>query len=49
VNIILIEGRDLIKDKHNLHDLYVKFKLGTEKYKSKVSNLPTDLSLDAFN
>lgn len=37
VNIILMEGRGLsAKDENGLSDPYVKFKLGNEKYKSKV-------------
>lgn len=37
VNIILIEGRGLsAKDENGLSDPYVRFKLGNEKYKSKV-------------
>lgn len=37
VNIILMEGKGLsAKDENGLSDPYVKFKLGSEKYKSKV-------------
>lgn len=38
VNIILIEGKNLsAKDENGLSDPYVRFKMGNEKYKSKVS------------
>ncbi len=37
VNIVLVEGKNLItKDDIGLSDTYVKFKLGNEKYKSRV-------------
>ncbi|RWS16204.1 multiple C2 and transmembrane domain-containing protein 1-like isoform X8 [Dinothrombium tinctorium] len=39
VNIVLVEGKGLSsKDENGLSDPYVKFKLGSEKYKSKVVN-----------
>lgn len=38
VNIILVEGKSLSsKDENGLSDPYVKFRLGNEKYRSKVS------------
>ncbi|RWS28324.1 multiple C2 and transmembrane domain-containing protein 1-like protein [Leptotrombidium deliense] len=39
VNIVLVEGKGLSsKDENGFSDPYVKFKLGTERYKSKVVN-----------
>lgn len=38
VTVILIEGKNLsAKDENGLSDPYVRFKMGNEKYKSKVS------------
>lgn len=40
MNIVLVEGRNLMsKDDNEISDAYVKFRLGNEKYKSKVINL----------
>lgn len=40
MNIVLVEGRNLMsKDDNEITDAYVKFRLGNEKYKSKVINL----------
>lgn len=37
MNIVLVEGRNLMsKDNNEVSDAYVKFRLGNEKYKSKV-------------
>ena len=40
MNIVLVEGRNLMsKDDNEISDAYVKFRLGNEKYKSKVIDL----------
>lgn len=45
VTIALVEGKNLIsKDENGLSDPYVKFRLGNEKYKSRVRETSSNLS-----
>lgn len=44
VNVVLIEGHDLLpKADNTLPDPFVKFRMGTERYKSKVLLFGTSL------
>ena len=37
VNIVLVEAKDIVfKDDNNSSDIHIRFKLGSEKYKSRV-------------